>query len=48
MLSETWFNETFTEIVPGYKAFNFVHTKNTGGELSVFVEKNLPYRTPEE
>ena len=36
VLSETWLSETNIESLPGYKAFNFVRTKNTKGGLSDF------------
>ena len=47
VLSEMWFNETNIDNLPGYKAFNSVRTKKTGGGLSTFCRNSLSFKALE-
>ena len=39
VLSETWFNETNIDNLPGYKPFNFVCTKKNRWSTSIVLQK---------
>ena len=48
VLSETWFNETNIDNLPGYKPFNLVCTKKkTGGRLQLFCRNDLSFKALE-